>query len=130
MREQRITRVVNQTGSRRRRLVVHLACGHKGTIPLKSLGNFGPPLLMGYVKSWPCPLCEDLPQEELVREVVTELADALQVALLLVQRSDDVDLRRVIYRAALALERLQPRMVPEPQPAPVWRRPRLTASRS
>ena len=130
MREQPIARVVNQSGSRRRRILLHLACGHRGTISLKSLGNFGPQLLMGYIKSWPCPVCPDLSPEDLVKDVVIDLADALQVALLLTDRSDDVDLRRVVHRAALALQRLQPTLMPEPQPPPVWRRPHLTASRS
>jgi hypothetical protein len=130
VREQLIKRVVNETSSKRRRIVVHLACGHTGSIGVRALGNFGPLLLMGSVRSWPCPVCPDPSPEELVREVVLELADALQIAVLLAERCDDADLRRVIYRAAQGLQRLQPKLVPEPDPPPVSRRPHLTASRS
>jgi len=130
VREQLIKRVVNETASKRKRIVVHLACGHKGSIGTRALGNFGPPLLMGYIRSWPCPVCPDPTPEELLQEVVLELADALQIAVLLAERSDDADLRRVIYRAAEALLRLQPTRIPEPDPPPVARRPHLTTSRS
>ena len=130
MREQLIKRVVNEAASNRRRIVVHLACGHKGSIGLKALGNFGPPLLMGYIRSWPCPVCPDPTPQELVREVVMELADALQIAVLLADRCDDADLRRVVFRAAQGLQRLQPKQTPEPEPPPVSRRPHLTPSRS
>ena len=136
MRLRTIKRVVNESDSRKRRIVIHLTCGHKGSIKLKELGDLGPLLLMGYIRSWPCPVCEDLPREELVREVLTELADALQVAVLLAERCDDVDLQRTIFGAARTLQRLWPRSaVPsrrsrKAEPPSPARLPQLTESRS